>query len=136
MNSVFIIFAIAIMVVAALMLVSKLIGRSSRTKTTKSGGARPSKTATRWRSVRIKPGLICCSAASKMSSRIFLASESPRIPLPGCGEKDCRCKYLHMEDRRSGRDRRIELGDLTDYMPMNQEERRRLSGRRTADLAA
>jgi hypothetical protein len=71
-----------------------------------------------------------------MSGQVYLSTESPRLPLDGCDETDCRCKYVHMDDRRSGDDRRIELGDLGAFLPTNQVERRKRSGRRASDLAA
>ena len=58
------------------------------------------------------------------------------MPLDGCTEKDCRCKYVHLDDRRDGGDRRIELGELGAYLPVSQTERRQTSGRRAEDLAA
>lgn len=91
---------------------------------------------TRWRSVRIRPGLICCEHATAMSEQIYLAKEAPHLPLPECTESDCRCHYLFLDDRRSGEDRRVNLGKLADFFPTSAEDRRQVPGRRMADLLA
>ena len=91
---------------------------------------------TRWRSVRIRPGLICCEQATELTEEIFLAKEAPHLPLPECTEPDCRCHYLFLDDRRSGEDRRDDLGKLADFFPTSVEDRRQLPGRRMADLLA
>ena len=91
---------------------------------------------TQWRAVKIAPDLICCAQAEKLAGRVFLATESPSLPLAGCGQTTCKCRYVHLEDRRSGGDRRIELGELGAYLPTEQEERRQIAGRRKTDLAA
>ncbi len=105
----------------------------------KLGRTEPDKDAeadTRWRSVKIRPGLICCEQASEMTEQIFLAREAPHLPLPECGEPECRCHYLFLDDRRSGQDRRDNLGKLADFFPTSAEDRRQLPGRRMADLLA
>ena len=139
MNTILVIVVLAIVVIAFVLLVSKLLGKLFRSKGSKkslsrSGGADAS--TTRWRSVKIAPGLICCDQAAKTADQVFLSSESPTLPLEGCTAKQCSCRYIHLDDRRSGGDRRIELGDLGAFLPVNQVERRRITGRRAADLAA
>ena len=130
--------AIAVLVIAFFWVIRKLIGskpapprmpRSTPTASTESGAD------TRWRAVKIVPGLICCGEVAAMRDEVFLSRQSPALPLDTCTEKDCRCKYLHLEDRRSGQDRRVQLGELDNYLPLNQGERRRSEGRRAADLA-
>lgn len=91
---------------------------------------------TKWRSVKIRPGLIACERATKMEGRIFLSREAPRLPLENCTEKDCHCHYIFLDDRRSGSDRRLEFDKLGDFLPTYPSERRQLPGRRLADLAA
>ena len=87
-----------------------------------------------WRSVRIRSGLNACKAATSIKGRIFLAPDAPSLPLENCTE-DCRCHYVFMDDRRSGTDRRIELGQLGGLLPGYGSERRRFAGRRLADHA-
>ena len=96
--------------------------------------AQEAKADIRWRAVRISPGLICCDAVREHDEQVFLSSESPTLPVDGCDVADCRCKYIHLEDRRAGSDRRAHLGELNDFLPFNQVERRRTPGRRSADL--
>lgn len=40
-----------------------------------------------------------------LETQRFLSSEAPFLPLAGCTEKYCQCRYVHYTDRR-GRDRR------------------------------
>jgi hypothetical protein len=43
---------------------------------------------------------------------------------------------MHLEDRRSGGDRRIELDELSAFLPASEVERRQLGGRRATDITA
>jgi len=100
------------------------------------GKDRPGKSKkAEWRSVRIRSGLIACKAVSSVKGRIFLAPDAPSLPLENCTE-DCRCHYVFLDDRRSGTDRRIELGQLDGLLSGYRSERRRFSGRRLVDHAA
>ncbi len=139
MSTLMFVVAVGVAVIALLLLATRIrSGKGARAKRVQKSIARPAaeRETTRWRAVRIKPGLICCDAASRIGDEVFLASESPKLPLEGCGERNCQCKYIHLEDRRSGGDRRIELGELGAFLPANQVERRRRAGRRATDIAA
>jgi hypothetical protein len=59
-----------------------------------------------YHAVSIKAGPSCAQTAMKHSGRRYLSREAPLIPLPTCDVKNCRCRYLHHEDRREGFDRR------------------------------
>ena len=139
MNTLIVVAAIAAIVIGLLWGASRLLdlgfGKRKKAKPAISGSAAERET-TRWRAVRIAPGLICCDAVGKVTGQVYLASESPQLPLDGCGERECSCKYIHLEDRRSGGDRRVDLGDLDAYLPINQTNRRRGPSRRATDLAA
>jgi hypothetical protein len=89
---------------------------------------------TKWRSVRIRSGLIACKAVSSIKGQIFLAPDAPSLPLENCTE-DCRCHYVFLDDRRNGTNRRIEFGQRGGFMPGYGSERRRFAGRRLADHA-
>lgn len=91
---------------------------------------------TRWRSVKIRPGLIACDSVSKMAGQIFLSREAPSLPLETCTEEDCRCHYIFLNDRRTGTDRRVEMGKLDEFLPNIGINRRSVTGRRATDLAA
>ncbi len=139
MNSVAIAIFAAIIAAAVVLVVSNLVNRGNRQKKSaksQSDNQLKKPPANRWRAVKIAPGLISCEAVAKHADRVFLASKAPQVPLNGCSEKQCRCKYIHMDDRRSGGDRRVELGDLGAFLPSNQVERRNNNGRRVADAAA
>lgn len=47
-----------------------------------------------------------CDAAKAMTGRRFLSSAAPRLPLPECDALECRCRFAHHADRRTGADRR------------------------------
>jgi len=47
-----------------------------------------------------------CDAAKAMTGRRFLSSAAPRLPLPECNALECRCRFTHHDDRRTGKDRR------------------------------
>lgn len=139
MSTLMFVVAVGVAVIALLLIASRSrAGKSARARRVQKSTIRQAaeRETTRWRAVRIKPGLICCDAASRISEEVFLASESPKLPLEGCSERNCQCKYIHLEDRRSGGDRRVELGELGAFLPANQVERRRRNSRRATDIAA
>ena len=142
MDAVLIVIIVSFVLVGGLIFVSGIFDfggrRAKRSRKKASGSDATDKNAdtARWRSVKIAPGLISCNYANILAGKVFLAREAPPLPLAKCDESDCRCKYIHMQDRRSGGDRRVQLGELTDYLPFNQTERRHLVSRRAADLAA
>ena len=137
MNTVVIAIFVAIFAAAAVLLVSNLSAKGRRQKKAEkalSNASTQGADDTRWRAVRIEPGLMSCETAAGYADQVFLAREAPRLPLAECTEQECRCKYIHLEDRRSGGDRRIELGELGAFLPTNRDERRQSKGRRAADL--
>ena len=112
-------------------------GSTKRFKKIGTTGDSPDRSSdTRWRSVKIRPGLMCCKRVSTIAGQIFLSDNAPSLPLENCTETDCRCHYIFLEDRRSGADRRIELGRWDGLMPSNDSGRRQRAGRRYADQAA
>lgn len=88
---------------------------------------------TQWRSVKIRPGLIACDRVASLVGQVFLSNEAPELPLPNCTERDCRCHYVFLDDRRSGTDRRSELEQLEGYPASSEGDRRRSPGRRMDD---
>ena len=65
---------------------------------------RPGNTA--YHAVSIKLGEQACEAARAMSGRRFLSNAAPRLPLADCDAAQCHCRFVHHNDRRSGKDRR------------------------------
>lgn len=51
-----------------------------------------------------------CDAAKDMYGRRFLSGAAPKIPLPECDVLECKCRFVHHDDRRSGKDRRNPWG--------------------------
>jgi hypothetical protein len=65
-----------------------------------------SDTGTKFHAVSIRYGSGACEAARAMEGRRFLSGAAPTLPLPECDAAECRCRFKHHEDRRSGRERR------------------------------
>jgi hypothetical protein len=80
--------------------------------------------------VSVTAGHPSCQAAKQLDTLRFLVGQAPGIPLPGCDVHPCECRYSHYSDRRTGRDRRVEIGGKP---PQGLEERRQNHGRRAGD---
>ena len=89
---------------------------------------------TRWKAVKVKTGLMCCKAAEKMRSQVYLSAEAPVFPLEGCKVKSCQCRYIHMSDRREEDDRRESTEFLDDLYDMHDKDRRKIKDRRKSNL--
>jgi hypothetical protein len=63
-------------------------------------------TTSKFHAVSIRPGLIACETAIAMQGQRFLSDAAPLLPLKGCNQSDCQCKFTHHNDRRSGDERR------------------------------
>lgn len=87
---------------------------------------------TAYHAVSIRFSENACDAAREMSGRRFLSSAAPRLPLPNCDATECRCRFVHHDDRRSGKDRRspFAAGRLGGGTGSFQQERRERSDRR------
>ena len=91
---------------------------------------------TKWRLVKIRPGLMSCTSATATTGKIFLSRDTPQLPLEDCNQKDCNCHYVFLDDRRnSGSNRRIDLSRPGAISPNYETERRQAPDRRLADLA-
>ncbi|TAA47240.1 hypothetical protein [Corallincola spongiicola] len=55
----------------------------------------------RYHAVSIEQGLICCRHVEKLQHQRYLSHEAPHIPLPGCDQPTCQCRYKHHSDRRN-----------------------------------
>ena len=65
-----------------------------------------SESGTKFHAVSIKFAANACDAAREMEGRRFLSGAAPKIPLPDCDASECKCRFIHHKDRRSGDDRR------------------------------
>jgi hypothetical protein len=97
-------------VIAIALLIGLFIFVRKRPASEAARPARPatkmSDTGSRFHAVSIRYGSGACDAAREMEGRRFLSSAAPKLPLPGCNAAECRCRFKHHEDRRSGQDRR------------------------------
>jgi hypothetical protein len=85
-----------------------------------------------YHAVAIVAGRSGCGAVQSLAGQRFLSRKAPSLPLPGCDAIECRCRYLHYDDRRSGVDRRAQ--DLWNPYAENQSmNRRQARGRRSTD---
>jgi hypothetical protein len=73
-----------------------------------------------------------CVAVERLSGQRFLSKDAPPLPLPACNAPECRCRYVHFDDRRQGDERRNPhpmLAHIGGYQGRERragEERRRL----------
>jgi hypothetical protein len=77
-------------------------GKSARVTTGSKPAARRSFAA-----VGIRPGLVACDNVMNFVSRRMLEKDAPKLPVPGCFEGSCNCRYVKLADRRRGEDRRF-----------------------------
>ena len=78
-----------------------------------------------------------CDAAREMTGRRFLSNAAPRLPLAGCNALECRCRFTHHKDRRTGKDRRspfVTSGYSGTSGSFKTERRERRDRRKDADL--
>lgn len=77
--------------------------------------------------VTIVPARPACKLVRRHIQTRYLTTEAPRLPLSGCHIEQCRCRYMHHEDRRV-EDRRNPFG--IDHVPMGVGDNRREQDRR------
>jgi len=84
-----------------------------------------------YHAVAVLPGPGACSSAHRFAGARYLSTRAPRLPLPTCDAVECKCRFKHFNDRRSGPRRRADIG----FMPgtFNGSERRQTRGRRAED---
>ena len=83
-----------------------------------------------YHAVGIEPGSKCCQDARKLEGHRFLAAAAPKLPLPKCELASCACRYVHHDDRRSNRERRVQPHNPHGHL---KSDRRADSGRRAND---
>lgn len=72
-----------------------------------------------------------CAAVKKMHHQRFLAVRAPSLPVAGCDQKKCGCRYLRHSDRRARSERRDLFARFGGFMPTKAaKERRAHSDRR------
>ena len=86
----------------------------------------------RYAGVSLWPCLEACPAAWKLQGERFLSGEKPTLPLAGCDQKTCDCRFREHDDRRADEDRRDNWGRFGGFSPeYGKDERRAARNRRT-----
>ena len=109
----------------------------ARQKTVTEIRSEVAKKSTPYHAVSIKFATSACRAARDMAGRRFLSGAAPRLPLPDCDVLECKCRFVHHADRRSGTDRRSQFQGglkLTDTNTFERERRREPDRRAPGNL--
>lgn len=110
--------------------------RSNKQDTSTSSASTKKRKTSAFHAVSIKYSENACDAAKAMTGRRFLATAAPRLPLPECDSLECRCKFAHHDDRRTGRDRRSPFAAkhyAGDGTGSHEKERREKQDRRKSE---
>ena len=101
--------------VALILAISWLVIRILRgsRSSTESGAKQITDESSSYHAVSLRYSSNACDAAKSMTGRRFLASAAPRLPLPECNAPECRCRFVHHTDRRTGKDRRSPFSPAT-----------------------
>jgi hypothetical protein len=91
------------------------------------------KISTAHHAVSIAPGPRCCAAAREQQGQRFLSREAPPLPLKGCTQPDCTCRYAHHEDRRAKPRRARDMGVSVDGWLEDERRQDVKRGRRKID---
>ena len=78
-----------------------------------------------------------CAAAQAMAGKRFLTAEAPLLPVRGCDQPRCGCRYGKFSERRT-ETRRASVVDLPTSSGMSQDGgrgQRKGKGRRSTDAA-
>jgi hypothetical protein len=89
-----------------------------------------------WKAVAVISDSQACKASKLLKDKRFLCAQAPKLPLQGCTEVHCSCRYKHFADRRAGPRRAAESGvhvHLLSSSPKANAERRASRGRRSTD---
>jgi len=89
-----------------------------------------SRIANPYHAVSIEAGNRACAEANARDGRRYLSTAAPMLPLRGCTQSTCQCRYVHHKDRRNSQERRVNFVNPHGHA-MN--ERRVSSGRRIND---
>ncbi len=138
MNTVFFIIGVLVLLTAVCLFVSSRLDIRIRLPHfnyfRNKNSASDNQSSAKWRAVKILPSLIACEMATKLAGRPYLSTEAPHLPLTGCTERKCYCKYIFLDDRRDIEDRRELPEYLTTLFLANRSDRRTSDGRRITDV--
>jgi len=122
-------------VLLAILIAVWLLYRSKNNQSTTAGPKRPTPPSPRrsseFHAVSIKYVSSACEAARSMKDKRFLSNEAPRLPLPDCDVVQCKCRFVHYRDRRTGEDRRDQYaGSIGGGTGEHEQDQRRPGDRR------
>ena len=83
-----------------------------------------------YHAVSIEAGAKACSEARERDGKRYLSASAPMLPLRGCTQSTCHCRYVHHNDRRSKQDRRVNFANPHAH---KRADRRTGGGRRIND---
>ena len=95
--------------------------------------AEPKRPQRPWHAVSIVAGPQPCAAAAGLTRKRFLSREAPPLPLKGCNQEYCTCRYDHHDDRRKGPRRASEMGVSVDGYDGRDKRGGPKRGRRKSD---
>jgi len=99
-----------ILFVLLLVAIASLLYYRRRRTMQQTGAEKPDRraanTESRYHAVSIRFDANACAAAKELAGTRFLATEAPNLPLAKCDSSSCKCRFVHHQDRRSGKDRR------------------------------
>ena len=98
------------LVVVLMLLWYLLMRRSSGSAATQQPRLEQTEAGGDFHAVSIKFDADACLNAKALQGRRFLASDAPNLPLDNCDAARCNCRFVHHDDRRSGKDRRSPFG--------------------------
>jgi hypothetical protein len=112
--------------------ISSLLGRKSAPPKRVVGARTHYWITNPYHAVAIMPCPGACSAAKALSKQRFFSREAPQLPVKGCNQANCTCRYKHYDDRRSSLRRQSDGIGLPRVW--NGAERRGTAGRRRTDM--
>jgi hypothetical protein len=68
---------------------------------------------------------MACGAVRPVANRRILEGEAPALPVEGCTEKRCQCRFQHYTDRRNDDDRRNPFGNSTALQKLHENDEHR-----------
>jgi hypothetical protein len=109
--------------------VGRGIGRGKGAGQSNFGWSRP-KNSGRFAAVAIRPGLMCCKFVRRYTNRKMLEKDAPTLPVAGCDELQCQCRFVKFTDRRDTQERRLPYAAESSSRLSVDRERRTQNDRR------
>ena len=83
----------------------------------------------RYHCVELRIPYDACDAAMHLHGKRYLSAEAPVLPLPGCDQRVCQCRFKHHDDRRRD-ERRDPFSTSGIHTLYSEQKNRRLGGDR------